>query len=237
LALGKGEGKGIVMASRVSEIRYGGALSEFEKIVAISKIVEYSGSGTAGVLPLLRHIGGEKMTEGRAERLLALLELNDETLESLHSGKLTTGDLFALQGHGAIDTAEAAAILCSEPMTRGTRKEALRLILYLGDQGAPKWKGFLEEAGPAGLPLVERLYSSCYPYLTRDLETFSRIVEEIGLPSGAVITPPSNFEGGSYDLKIRILDEGSFSMIIEKLKDSLEGGKIAKLLDILAGRR
>lgn len=229
--------EGRILALRAAELEYGGPLTGLEKIIALDKIVKFMERDIEMILPALSSVAGQKLTAARLKKLLSLLDLGRDTLEALHDGKVTAGDLLALEGHPLVDTNRAVSLLSREELTRGTAKEAVRLLLYLADQGGGRIERFLEERGPDGTPAVKRLRAACYPSLDRDMKEFSSVVEEIGLPTEASVNHPPNFEGGSLKLSITIRDEGSLSRVLEKLETALDKGLFGRLIEILSGKR
>ncbi|MCD6379812.1 hypothetical protein J7M07_05135 [bacterium] len=226
-----------IIALRLEELSSGAALSELEEIITIDKITAFSGRPAEEMLPLLSKSYGRKLSRDYLYRLINLLKLEDNILEALHTGEISTGDLLALSEHPHIDQTKAALLLAGETLNRGKQKEAVRLILYLADQGMGRWDKFLSDFRSGEDSLLESLHNACYPALQSDLKNISTIIEGIGLPRDAIITPPCNLEGGHYTLRIKIRDEKSFSNILTKLgKFSKENG-ILTLLDILKGKK
>ena len=215
----------------------GAELSDLEKIILLSKASINFGDHFSDVLSGLSGIFGRRLSENFAGQLVGLLQEDNEVLDALHKGSIRSGDLLLLSSHPCIDTSEAIRHLSGGKLSRAQQKESVRLIVYLADQGNKKWKIFSDEFSGKGRPLPDLLRKACYPSLSRDMETLDRIVAEIGLPSWATIQLPENLEGGSFLLNIRIRDEEKLRTAIDKIENSLESGRIARLLDILKNRQ
>ncbi len=226
-----------IVKLRIEELSFGKELSELERIIAIDKTASFSRLSADEILPLLSGIFGRKISAGYAHRLLELLKLPDIILQFLHRGDISTGDLLALSEHPSIDPAEAARLLAGERLSRGRQKKAVRLMLYLADQGGGKWDKFLSGFRLGKESLVKSLHHACYPLLGEDLKNISSIIKSAGLPGDAVITPPDNLEGGHYTLRVKIREDERFSGILAKLGKFSEDGGILNLLDILKGNK
>ncbi|MDZ7860531.1 MAG: ParB N-terminal domain-containing protein [Candidatus Krumholzibacteriota bacterium] len=226
-----------ILKLRVEELSFGKELSELERIIAIDKTASFSGLSAEEILPLLFGIFKRQISAGYAHRLLELLKLPDNILQFLHRGDISTGDLLALSEHPSIDPAEAAYLLAGEGLNRGKQKKAVRLMLYLADQGGGKWDKFLSGFRRGKDSLVESLHNACYPVLGEDLKKISSIIKSAGLPKDAVIKPPDNLEGGHFTLRVKIREDERFSGILAKLGKFSEEGGILNLLDILKGKK
>lgn len=227
----------LLLSMRVEEAAHGPELSGLEKIIAVQKILDFPGISPEEAAALASSIFGRRISLRHAERVTGLLRLKDETLVALHEGGLTIGDLLELDSHPVLSTDQAASLLAGRRLTRGQQRRAVRLMLYLADQGEDKWNDFMESPFGKGESLLPALHARCYPSLKEDLEEFRRVSERIGLPSEASITPPPNLEGGDLELRIRITGPDSLAGILSKLEDSLENGDIDSMLDILRGKR
>ncbi len=226
-----------LLSMRVEEAAWGGELSGLEKIIALGKILDFPGLSKEAAASFASRVLGRRISLSHAGELLALLRMKDETLRALHEGRLTTGDLLELNSHPDLSADHAALLLAERGLTRGQRRRAVRLMLYLADQGGERWKDFVESPPGEGESLLSALQARCYPSLKEDLEEFRRAVERMGLPTEASITPPPNLEGGSLELRIRITGPGQLLKILSKLEDALEKGDMETLLDILKGKR
>ncbi len=226
-----------IIALRLEELSSGATLSELEKIITIDKIAAFSGRPAEEMLPMLSKVYGRKLSSNYLYRLLNLLKLESNILEALHTGAISTGDLLALSEHPHVDQAKAAFLLAGETLSRGKQKEAVRLMLYLADQGKERWDKFLSDFRRGEDSLVELLHNACYPVLQSDLKHISTIINSIGLPRNAVITPPGNLEGGHYTLRVKIRDKESFSAILAKLNRFSREDGISALLNILKGTK
>ena len=217
----------------LEEARFGAAISDLELILLTSKCRTLSGERFGVTTDQLSVVAGRNLSTSYMERAELLLELPVEILDALHGGLLSTGDLLLLSRSEAIDTVRAARLLAGAALKRGERREAVRLLLRLGDMGI--WQEFEQGCGGCGSDLLPALRAACQPSLERDLGSIGEIVERLGLPSSASLQPPGNLEGGSYKLIMRIRDEKGLNELLEKLRAALERGDIGMLLGILKG--
>jgi hypothetical protein len=169
------------------------------------------------------------------ERLWSLLDLDEGTLEALHTGKVSTGDLLLLTGDSSIDVSEAVRLLCGEKLNRREQKEAVHLMLRLVDRRESGWRDFLGRYRQGGTALIESLRTVCYPNLTNDLQRIETIVQSMQLPPAASVRPSEHMEGGHYRIELRLRREEEIELALEKLKRASETGKFARLLEILRG--
>jgi hypothetical protein len=227
---------GVVTALWLEEAPSGEPLSELEKIILVDKTVQLAGDSLEELLPGLSRAFGRELSPGFAKSLPKLLSLDAHTLDLLHGGKVSTGELLTLSRHPILDTASAVRLLAGEKLNRREQKEAVSLMVRLCDRGDDAWTSFTSRYRPGEQPLLAALRRACYPSLVRDLEQIDGIISDIGLPQAAAIRPPENLEGGSYHLNIRIRDEGELSLSIKKLQEAIGEGRISNLLKILRGR-
>jgi ParB-like chromosome segregation protein Spo0J len=217
----------------LEDVRYGAPLSDLERIVLSVKCRAFLRESFAASLGKLEAALGKTLSIDYLGATAQLLELPGEILDSLHEGRISTGDLLSL---GAVDRETAARMLAESGLGRRDQREAVRMMLRLSDSGADVWKSFADEYEKHGGPLLEALRAAARPSIDGDLERIDGIVRAMGLPQGAAIRPPENLEGGSYRLSARMRDERSFSMLLDKLRAALDEGKMRQLLDILKGK-
>ncbi len=219
----------------LEEATSGKPLSELEQILLTRKCATFVGDTYTELLPYLSRAVGRRLSPGFIEQTWKLLTLDEATLELFHRGAVSTGDLFILSGHEVIETSEAVRLLSGEKLNRREQKEAVRLMIRIGDRGREKWERFTAGYRAGSRPLLDALHETCYPTLSHDMEAIEAVVREIGLPPGAGIQPPQNLEGGSYRLTVRIRDERILAGTLQKLHNALAKGAIARLLRILKG--
>ncbi len=218
----------------LEDVRYGAELSDLERIILTVKCREFLAEGFKASFDQLEVAVGKSLSDDYLDSIGKLLDLPEEILDSLHDGKLSTGDLLSL---GTVDRDRAARIIAGSGLGRKDRREAVRTMLRLQDLGAEAWGYFIEDYEKSGGPLLEVLRAAAFPSLDNDLDRIDEIVKSIGLPQGAAIHPPENLEGGSYGMSTRIRDEHSFDLLLSKLRRALDDGKIKQLLDILKGKQ
>ncbi len=226
----------------LEETCFGAPLSDLELILLITKYRALSGdSFDSG---RLSDVAGRNLSLSYIEKVLRLLELPEKILNALHDGRLSTGDLLILSESKAIDPTRAAGLIAGAALKRAERREAVRLILRLGDLGIfeefEKKLGAREDGeapGTGEMDLLPVLRAACNPSLERDLGRIEEIVTRLGLPTGASLQPPENLEGGDYRLTVRIRNERELEELLEKLRAALDRGDVAHLLDILRGNR
>jgi len=216
----------------LEEARLGEPLSDLELLLLISKCLALSDD--AFITDRLSDIAGRNLSPSYIERALRLLELPDSILDALHDGRLSTGDLLMLSESESIDPVRAAGLLAGAALKRAERREAVRLLLRLGDLGI--WDEFERARGGSGDDLMTALRAACTPTLERDLGRIAALIGDLGLPTGASLQPPENLEGGHYRLTARVRDERELDDLLEKLRAALDRGDIKRLLDILKGR-
>lgn len=217
-------------------IPYGTALSELEKIILTDKAARLAGVEWPELLTGMSRAVGRELSQTHLPRLHNLLELEPATLKAFHAGSVSTADLLLLSEHPSIDTSEAVRLLCSEKLNRREQKDAVNLMLRIADHGTENWKRFTAHRDQDSGSLLTSLKNFTYPSLVKDLERIDNIFREMHLPLWAAIHPPTNLEGRNYDINIRIHDEDSLALVIKKLQDALDTGKITMLLDILRGK-
>lgn len=226
----------VIISLRSREIAYGAPLSELEKIIALRKIISFSGKQPEGLLEHLSICYGRRLSADYILRLIDLLELDQDTLDALHRGEVTTGDLILLSEHPILDADSAVSCLKGKSLSRGKQREAVNLMLYLADQGRERWERFYSQFTGKGQLLLPALRSACRPDLENDWERIGSIISSMNLPAGADIKPPENLEGQNCRLSIRFHDEPSLSEIMNKVEKARLDGKVKKLLDILKGK-
>jgi ParB-like chromosome segregation protein Spo0J len=219
----------------------GGPPSELEKIILASRTRELAGERFDGFLEPLSLIFGRNLSADFTDSLSRLLGLPEDLSGALHEGRVSTGDLLSLSSHPGLDTVRAARLIAGAGMSTGGRKEAVRLLLYLADQGHGT-----ERSSPAqdlidGLEgscpdLLEKLRKRCRPRMENDLQEISDIISGMHLPNHVSLTPPVNMEGGAYRMDIRIRTEAGLRTALEKAGKALDSGDFGKLLDILKGK-
>jgi ParB-like chromosome segregation protein Spo0J len=217
----------------LEEARFGAPLSDLELILLTSKCRALSGERFGTARDRLSGVAGRDLSEEYLDRTERLLELPEEILDALHEGRLSTGDLLLLSESRTIDTVRAASLLAGAALKRAERREAVRLMLRLGDMGI--WQEFEGRCSECGSDLLPALRTACHPSLERDLERIAEIVNRLGLPTGASLQPPDNLEGGGYRLSARIRDEKETEELLLKLRAALERGDIGRLLGLLKG--
>jgi hypothetical protein len=220
----------------LDDASFGQPLSDLEKITLASRAADLAGGDLGRISPGLSKIFGREITDDFAGRLLSLTSMGNNVQKFLHEGSLSIGDLLDLSGHAGIDTDMAAEMIGGENLSRSNRRETVRMILHLADQGEDAWNGFIASRGREDTPLRESLEKRCYPNKSRDLASIRKIIQDSGLPPEVSINPPENLEGGAYRVEMKIRDEGKTARAIDSLRDVLESGRFSRLLDILKGR-
>ena len=216
----------------------GAPLSDLEKALLAGRLIDLAGDGLGAMLPGLSPVFGREMTPEFTQRIARLPELGASVREALHAGAVTAGDLLLLEAHPVIDTARAVEMLSAERISRGLQKETVRLMLYLADQGKDRWNSFELLHGSSGTvrSLREELRLACRPALEKDLSEIDGIVAGLGLPTEASIRIPPNLEGGAIHLEIKIRDENRLRAALDKVRRSLDEGRIGRILEILKGK-
>jgi ParB-like chromosome segregation protein Spo0J len=225
-----------ILELRTEETAYGEQLSEYEKIAALERLISFSGQSQEEISEPLSRCYGRRLSASHISRLTGLLETGIDTMDALHRGKVSTGNLLALSEHPLLDAGQAVALLSRENLSRGRQKEAVRLLLYLADQGEGRWEQFLRDQAGSEQPLLESLRLACRPTMHRDLGRIEEIMNGFNLPEDASIKPPPNLEGDSLRVSIRVREEEKFSEILRKLHKGLDEGRIRQALNILEGR-
>lgn len=228
--------KSLIISARIEEMKSGRGLSELEKIMALQKLISFSGEEVPEIMQKLSICYGRKLSRSYISKLTGLLELDSETLQALHEGRVTTGDLVMLSEHPLIEPGRAVSLIKGENLSRGKQKEAVRLMMYLADQGREKWENFLNGSISSKEPVVEILRRSCRPEMEKDMRRIEKIIGSLDLPPEASITYPRNLEGDSLRLILRLREESSLREVTGKLEKGLEEGKFLALFDILTGR-
>ena len=218
----------------LEDVGHGAALSDLEKITLTVKCREFLAEGFEVSLDRLEAAVGKALSNDYLDATGRLLELPDDILDSLHEGRLSTGDLLSLWSS---DIERAARILAGSGLGRKDSREAVRIMLRLKDMGHEVWESFAKDYQMRGGDLLETLTAAAYPSLDRDLERIGKIVKGMSLPPGAAIHPPEHLEGGSYRLMARMRDERTLDILLRKLQAALDDGRITQLLDIRTGRQ
>lgn len=213
----------------------GEPLSNLEKIRLTRRAVEFLGEADLWLIRGLADTIGKRLSLTFLEKLWNLLDLDERTLESLHSGRVSAGDLLQLAELSEPDRSEAAGLLAVERLSRREQREAVKLMLQVGCRGKGAWKSFAASFRSGSRPLLASLRSECRPSLIRDMGRIEAIIKDMHLPQWAEIHPPENMEGGSYRLSVRIRDEAGLAAAMQKLDNALTSGKIVALLKILKG--
>lgn len=224
----------------LEEAGFGAPLSDLELVLLISKYRALSGDAFDS--GRLSDIAGRNLSLSYIEKVLRLLELPGVVLDALHDGRLSTGDLLLLMESRAIDTARAAGLIAGAALKRAERREAVRLLLRLGDlrifedfEERYSTREDREAPETEEIDLMTALRAACNPSLERDLGRIEEIVTRLGLPTGASLQPPENLEGGHYRVTARIRTERDLEELLDKLRAALDRGDIGRLFDILRG--
>jgi hypothetical protein len=225
-----------IVTLRAEESVTGRALSELEKIIALEKLISFYGGPAGEIISPLSRVYGRKLSIGHISSLRKILGESKETLNALHSGKVSTGDLLLLREHPLVESGSAVSLLREEDLSRGKQKEAVRLIMYLADQGKDRWESFRGGRREDSGPLLQALRHACRPQMERDLREIGKLIGRLNLPGEVSIIPPRNLEGGTIRIDIRARDERSLSGIIEKLKGGLDRGRFRRIFDIMSGK-
>jgi ParB-like chromosome segregation protein Spo0J len=227
----------------LEDARFGAPLSDLELIMLISRCRALSGERIDSATDRLSEVAGRNLSLSYMERVERLLELPGDILDALHDGLLSTGDLLLLSESKTIDTIRAAGLLAGAALKRAERREAVRLLLRLGDLGifdefeeARIGREDDETLGKQENGLLSALRVACHPSLERDIERIDEIVKRLGLPPAASLQPAGNLEGGDYRLIMRIRDEVGLEELLDKFRTALERGDIGRLLGILKGK-
>lgn len=234
-ALTAGGGQAEHLGIWLEEAPGGAPLSELEKILITRKAIDLASGETGRILPRLSDITGRNLTAEFAGKLTGLLETEKTVLDALHGDRISAGDLLLLESSKTLDVEAAVRLLSFSEMSRGSRKEALRLLLYLADQGEERLGDFISNHQTSRGPLLEALRAACYPALSRDIEEIGELVTSMGLPPGVTLNPPENMEGGSCLLSIRVRDEEALKIALNKVEDAVKRGKFLRLLEIIRG--
>lgn len=217
-------------------IPYGSALSELEKIILTDKASRLAGVEWPELLTGMSQAVGGELSQTHLPRLHKLLELEPPALKAFHAGSVSTADILMLSEHPSIDTGEAVSLLSAEKLNRREQTDAVKLMLRIADHGKEDWKRFAAQYDQGAGSLLTSLKNFTNPSLVNDLERIENISREMRLPSWAGIHPPANLEGGDYNLNVRIQNEESLTLVIKKLQEALDTGKITTLLGILRGK-
>ena len=228
--------KPLIISARIEEMKSGRELSELEEIMALRKLMSFAGEEAPGIMEQLSICYGRKLSRSYISKLTGLLELDSAPLQALHEGRVTTGDLVMLSEHPLIDPGRAVSLIEGENLSRGKQKEAVRLMMYLADQGREKWENFLNGSVSSREPVVKSLRRACRPEMEKDMRRIEEIIGSLDLPPEASITYPRNLEGDSFRLILRLREESSLREVTGKLEKGLEKGKFLALFDILKGR-
>jgi ParB-like chromosome segregation protein Spo0J len=218
----------------LEDMGQGAALSDLEKVTLTVKCREFLAEGFEVLLDRLEAAMGKALSIDYLDATGRVLELPEDILDSLHEGRLSTGDLLSLWSS---DIEKTARILAGSSLNRKEQREAVRIMLRLKDMESEVWESFAKDYEMRGGDLLETLTAAAYPSLDRDLERIVKIVKGMGLPPGAAIHPPEHLEGGSYRLMARIRDGHSLAELLNKLRAALDDGRITQLLDILKGKQ
>ncbi len=218
----------------LEEIPYGESLSELERILLVGKAAAFAGEAAETLLGALSSVFGRELSGEFVQRLTRIIELGEPVTGSLHRGDVSPGDLLMLMEHHAVDAVRAVSMITSGKLSRSERREAVRLMLFLGDQGKERWEKFTGRHMDA-TALLERLRTACFPMMSRDRRDIEETISAMHLPPGTRIHHPENLEGGSYTVTIRLRNEELLSAALGKLSGALENGGITHLAGILRG--
>lgn len=213
----------------------GRPLNDFEKLKIAGTVVALADESLEEMVPSLSALFRRRLSTDFIRRASGIVSLGLPAKAALASGTISIGDLLQLHENPLIDTAAAVELLATQDSSRGENREAVRLMLYLADQGEKAWKDFVSSFD-GGSQLTEALRKKCFPRMDQDTAEIDRLIRMIALPTEATLQPPPNLEGGSYALKIRVRKEKSLHDVLLKVLNAVEDGTIGKLLDILGGK-
>ena len=230
------EGPASVLPVWLESSLHGEPLSEMEKITLTARTSAIAGERLPDFLPYLSGIFGRNITAALAGRLAGLAELDGDTREAIHEGRISPGDLLQLCAHPGIDIEAAACLLAGSGLSRSARREAVRGMLSLADRGENAFGEFARDYDPDGVPLDEAVRSLTHPHMKEDATFMLRVIEEMGLPPGTSIRLPGNLEGGSCTVEIRMRDEDVLRLSLDRLRKALEDGMVEEILKTLHGK-
>lgn len=230
------EGPAAVLPVWLESSLHGDPLSEIEKITLAARTSAIAGERLPDFLPYLSGIFGRNITADLAGRLAGLAELDGDTREAIHKGRISPGDLLQLGAHPGIDIEAAARLLAGSGLSRSARRETVRGLLRLADRGEDAFGTFAGDYEPDSTPLDEAVRSLTHPHLKEDAAFILRVIEEMELPHGTSIHLPGNLEGGSCTVEIRMRDVDVLRLSLNRLREALEDGLIEEILKVLHGR-
>lgn len=214
---------------------HGMPLSEMEKITLLAKASAIAGEDLPAFLPYLSGVFGRNITADLAGRLAGLAGFGGDVREAIHEGRISPGDLMQLGSHPGIDIGAAAGLLAGSGLSRSARRKAVRGMLRIADRGENDFAEFVRTYDPQDHPLDETLRSLTHPHLEKDAASILCMMEKMGLPPGTSIHLPENLEGGNCTIEIRVRDEDSVRLSIDRLREALEDGSIGDILGVLKG--
>jgi len=230
-------GQSGVLALWLESSLYGQPLSEMERLTLASKASALAGGGTGEVLRFFSSLYGRKITADVLEKLAALTRFEADIRLAVHEGRISPGDLLQLEAHPGIDTPSAARLLAARGLSRSSRREALRGLLAIADQGGAVFADFAAGYDPEKSPLEEAISRVTHPRMSFDLAALRRAAAGIELPPAASVKLPGNLEGGGFDVEIRVRGPEDLSLSLERLQEAAEKGIIGEMLKVLRGGR
>lgn len=221
----------------LEDIPAGAPPSELEKILITRKLAIFMGDEWKDLLENLSDILGKKLSIPFVENLWKLLRFKRNILEHLHRGKLSTGDLLELSAHPSNRVKQAAEVLATAQLNRQQQREALKLILRLGDQMQDDtiWEKIPRWAEYGSGHLLSELRRTCYPRYKKDQEKIEHIKSQMHLPSYVSVNPPPHMEGGNYRIEMTVRNENALRTSLDKLETAFREGLFKKLFRILRG--
>jgi ParB-like chromosome segregation protein Spo0J len=221
----------------LEDILTGTPPTELERIIITRKFALFIGDKWMDLLEGPSNALGKSLSPGFVESLWKLLKLNRNLLEHLHRGNLSTGDLLQLSAHPSPRVIRAAESLATTQLNRKQQREAVKLLLRLGDQiqEDTTWKKItqISEDGPDCLLAENR--RTCYPRYQEDRERIERIRGQMHLPSYVSLNPPPHMEGGNYRIEMTLRNENALRTVLDKLETAVGEGLFKKLFRILRG--
>ncbi len=232
----RAEGRFAALPVWLESSPHGHPLSEMEKLILASKTLAIAGDRIAESLPLLSRLFGRKITPDFLDRLAGLSRLDADVRLAIHEGRVSPGDLLQLGVHPGIDLEDAARMLAGSGLSRSGRREAVRGMLSMADNGRDLFARFAEEYDPQEAPLDEAVRSITHPRMNDDISFLKRTVSEIELPPAASVHFPENLEGNCFSVEIRVREGDDLRISLSRLNEALEDGLVESILEALRGR-
>jgi len=215
---------------------HGQPLSEMEKLTLASKAFALAGGRTGEILPFFSRLFGRNITADVFGRLASLACLDRDVRLAIHDGRLSPGDMLQLEAHPGIDTEEAARLLAAGRLSRSGRREAVRGMLAMADQGGSLFSDFVKGYDPEKAPLDEAISGVTHPRMTGDIAFLRRAAADIELPPAASVRLPENLEGGGFAVEIRVRELDDLRLSLKRLEEACEDGIIEEMLKVLRGK-